>query len=91
MITVLDFEFNQAFDFGSGNSEPNPDCRFEIIQIGAVKLDDDYNILDKFSADIKPQLYKRIHPFVEKITGLTTDYFKDAKNFNEVYKDFRKF
>ena len=34
---VLDLEFNQAFPFKSGKKvEPNPECPFEIIQIGAV-------------------------------------------------------
>jgi hypothetical protein len=91
MLTVLDFEFNQAFDFGNGNGEPNPNCRFEIIQIGALKLDDNYNIVDKFVANIKPSLYKRIHPYVEKITGLTDNDFKDAPDFITIYKDFRNF
>ena len=32
---VLDLEFNQAFPFKSGKKvEPNPECPFEIIQIG---------------------------------------------------------
>ena len=38
---VLDLEFNQAFPFKSGKKvEPNPECPFEIIQIGAVKLNE---------------------------------------------------
>lgn len=91
MLTVLDFEFNQAFDFGDGNGEPNPDCRFEIIQIGAVKVDEEYNLVDKFSANIKPNLYTRIHPYVEKITGLSDADFKDSPSFEQVYKQFKKF
>lgn len=91
MLTVLDFEFNQAYDFGDGGGEANPLCRFEIIQIGAVKLDKNYNISDKFSADIKPELYKKIHPYVEKITGLTDDNFKSAPDFEIVYEKFRNF
>lgn len=91
MITVLDFEFNQAFDFGNGSSEPNPACRFEIIQIGAVKLNDEYEIADEFSINIKPELYKKIHPYVEKITGLTDADFVDAPHFAEAYSKFHKF
>lgn len=91
MLTVLDFEFNQAFDFGDGDGQPNPDCRFEIIQIGAVKLNDNYNIIDEFSINIKPVLYKKIHPYVEKITGLTNDDFVDAPSFSNAYVQFRKF
>ena len=66
MLTVLDLEFNQAYDFGddSSQAEPNPKCRFEIIQIGAVKVDDNFKVHDKFNIYIKPTLYPRIHPYV---------------------------
>ena len=40
---VFDLEFNQGYNF---EDEPkniiNPKCPFEIIQIGAVKLDDNF-------------------------------------------------
>ncbi len=91
MLTVLDFEFNQAFDFGCDSVEPNPACRFEIIQIGAVKLNDSYDITDEFSINIKPKLYKRIHPYVEKITGLTNEDFVNSPDFNTAYAQFREF
>lgn len=93
MLTVLDLEFNQAYDFGDGNSitEPNPDCRFEIIQIGAVKVNDDYKVVDKFNIYIKPSLYPRIHPYVEKITGFKTEDFSFAPRFKEAYSKFRYF
>ncbi len=91
MITILDLEFNQAFDFGNNSIAPNPACRFEIIQIGAVKLNDDYEITDKFSINIKPELYKRIHPYVEKITGLTDSDFINAPAFKDAYSKFHKF
>lgn len=93
MLTVLDLEFNQAYDFGDGNSitEPNLDCRFEIIQIGAVKVNDDYKVIDKFNIYIKPSLYPRIHPYVEKITGFKTEDFSFAPRFKEAYSKFRYF
>lgn len=91
MLTVIDLEFNQAFDFGSDKTEPNPACRFEIIQIGAVKVTDTFKVRDKFNIYIKPVLYPRIHPFVEKITGLKTSDFDTAPLFNEAYPLFREF
>lgn len=91
MYTVLDFEFNQAFEFANQPVKPNPDCRFEIIQIGAVKVDDNYNITQKFDRLIKPQVYERIHPYVEKITGWTDESFVGQDGFVQVYTDFRKF
>lgn len=70
MFTILDFEFNQAFSMNNGKDMVNPKCRFEIIQIGAVKVDDNYDIVDEFNILIKPNIYPNIHPFVEKITDL---------------------
>lgn len=93
MITVLDLEFNQAFDFGNGEhgSQVNPACRFEIIQIGAVKVDESYRVRDKFNVYIKPVLYPRIHPFVEKITGFKDEDFYGMPCFPEAYGQFRRF
>jgi inhibitor of KinA sporulation pathway (predicted exonuclease) len=91
MYTVLDFEFNQAFDFEDESVEVNPKCRFEIIQIGAVKVDENFKITDKFDRLIKPQIYPRMHPYVQKITGWTNDSFKNEASFPQVYKAFREF
>ena len=48
MFTILDFEFNQAFSMNNCKDMVNPKCRFEIIQIGAVKVENG-QIVDKFS------------------------------------------
>ena len=50
--------------------------RDRIIEIGAVKVDDNYDIIDEFNILIKPNIYPTIHPFVEKITGFTDKDFK---------------
>ena len=86
MYTFLDFEFNQAFDFEDNHVETDPNCRFEIIQIGAVRMDESYNIKDNISIMIKPTIYKRMHPYVEKMTGITTSSLKDKPHFPEAYK-----
>jgi len=88
---VIDFEFNQAFDFEDGSSKLDLGCRFEIIQIGAVKLDSDLNIIDEFNVLVKPQIYRRIHPYVERITGLEKSSFENAKKFSQAYKEFYNF
>ena len=68
---VLDLEFNQSFPFKTGKkTEPVAECPFEIIQIGAVKLNEQFDILEEFNYMIRPQIYPRLHPFVEKITGI---------------------
>lgn len=89
---VLDLEYNQHYNFKTGEkSVLVAECPFEIIQIGAVKLDENFEIIDKFSFLIKPSIYKRIHPVVEKITGFTEETFKDCKNFKTAFEAFCTF
>lgn len=89
---VLDLEFNQGYDFEK-NKTLNiiPQCRFEIIQIGAVKLNNNFEVIDKINLYIKPILYKEIHPYVKKITGLNEEFLKDKPIFKENYHEFKNF
>lgn len=89
---VLDLEFNQSFPFKSGKKvEPNPECPFEIIQIGAVKLNESFEQVDTFDAMIRPQIYPRLHPFVEKITGIRAEMLTDKPDFKNAYEGFLAF
>ncbi len=89
---LMDLEFNQPFDFEDGIKTPViPECPFEIIQIGLVKMSEDFKIVDKKSLLAKPQLYKRMHPFVEKITSLSNKTFKGEKTFPEIYEEVLDF
>lgn len=90
---VTDFEFNQPFHFKTGfQTTLHPDCPFEIIQIGAVKLDEQFHILDKFNIFIKPVIYPRIHPYVEKITHLNKEQLeKQGTSFQNAYTSFIHF
>lgn len=91
-IIVIDLEFNQSYDFEDDNPTIlNPNCRFEIIQIGAVKLNDTLDIIDTANFLIKPTIYTRIHPYVEKITGINMEMLENQKTFPEAYKDFVEF
>lgn len=89
---VLDLEFNQSFPFKTGNAvAPVTECPFEIIQIGAVKLNQSFQQIDTFNAMIQPQIYPRLHPFVEKITGITQEKLKDQLSFSEAFQNFASF
>jgi len=87
---ILDFEFNQSFDWGNG-IKSNPKCTFEIIQIGAVKLNKNFKIISEFEILIKPQLYTRLHPIVEKLTGLKESLLEDKDFFPVAYESFLNF
>lgn len=88
---VFDLEFNQGFDKEYNKTVSNEKCPFEILQIGAVKLDSNFNIIDTFNSFVKPQIYTDIHPFVGKMTHITFDKVKDAPTFPTVFKEFKKF
>ena len=88
---VFDLEFNQGFDYNLNKTVPNEKCPFEIIQIGAIKLDSKFKIIDTFNRYVKPQVYKKIHPFISKITKINSDTIKDAKEFKFVYNEFKNF
>ena len=59
---VLDLEWNQ----NHMEQEVSP-LFFEIIEIGAVKLNEECVILDKFTELIKPQVYQEINTIVENL------------------------
>jgi DNA polymerase III epsilon subunit-like protein len=89
---VFDLEFNQDFNFNKdGLKKINSKCPFEIIDIGAVKLDEEFNTISTFSELVKPTIYKRLHPYVKKITGISKESLKAARSFDEVYKDLAQF
>ena len=89
---VFDLEFNQSFDFKSGSAaKSNPECPFEIIQIGAVKLNSDFENSGRFNFYIKPVIYKRLHPYVEKITGISQLELDNGLTFSEVFEAFCEF
>jgi len=85
-------EFNQPFAFSKGRKTVLvPECPFEVIQIGAVKMNDRFEITEARSFLAKPSVYKRIHPFVKKITGLASDSFIKQEIFPKVYDEFVSF
>ncbi len=67
-------------------------CADEIIQIGAVKYNENMECIGTFNRYIKPVVYKRMEPTVEKLTGLTTKILKsEGVPFSEAARDFIDF
>ncbi|WBW95562.1 3'-5' exonuclease [Oceanirhabdus sp. W0125-5] len=89
---IFDLEFNQAFNPKKRTrAVPNEICPFEIIQIGAIKLNNSFETISSFDRFIKPEIYKDIHPFVRRMTGITIDQLKNGKSFKNVFKKFISF
>ena len=88
---ILDMEWNQGYP---GSAVFIGDSRKmlagEIIQIGAVKLDDDFNVVDTYSRLIKPVFYRKMHFKVEQLTGIRKQDLSDALPFSDVFSDFIK-
>lgn len=82
---VLDLEWNQC---PSGKAEENASLRFEIIEIGAVRLDEDLTLTDRFREVIKPQVYQDLHFKTKEIISLRAIDLENARSFPEVAKDF---
>lgn len=63
-------------------------CRNEVIQIGAVALDDDYTEIGCFKTLVRPQYNEQITRKIEKLTGITTDMVREAPMFEEAIHQF---
>ena len=60
----------------------------EIIEIGAVKVNEELDIVDEFCMFIKPLLHPKIDKFCTKLTSITQDDVEDAPHFDEVIAEF---
>ena len=80
---VFDLEWNQN-PYGKNNN--HPDIPFEIIEIGAVKVNDDLEVVDEFQQVVKPRVYKRLHHKIQEITHLTMEELNSGEDFRKVMK-----
>lgn len=83
---ILDLEWNGAY------SKKARKFVNEIIEFGAVKTDEELNIIDTFSMLITPQIGKKLNSKVAQLTHLTTEELADSNNtFTHVLSKFKKF
>lgn len=86
---ILDLEWNQPLSYQSHVYRAVGDrLIFEMIQIGAVKVDADMKVCDTISIPIRPQHYIKIHPRIRKMTGLDNEILADADTFLEAMDRF---
>jgi inhibitor of KinA sporulation pathway (predicted exonuclease) len=89
---VIDFEFNQPFDFPKGTKTVLvPGCPQEIMQIGAVKLDGGLAETDRVRINVRPSLYPRVHPFVSHMTGIKNRDLNGAWGLPRAYRRLAAF
>ncbi|SEU02962.1 3'-5' exonuclease [Paenibacillus sp. NFR01] len=79
---ILDIEFN-----GRKFASEHP---MEVIEIGAVRLDESFNVKDEFSSLIKPIYFATLNSFIKKKTGIPQEEIDVAPRFPKVIAAFRK-
>ena len=88
---VFDLEFNQDVSSFASMDEKVTQYPFEIIQIGALKVDLKFHTIATYNRYIKPSIYTQINPFITELTGITTEQLLLEESFPEVFHDFIKF
>lgn len=81
---VLDLEWNQGKK-GSKNSRRLP---FEVIEIGAAKLDNNFNIVDQYGSIVKPKLHRQLHPAIRELLNYDEALLRTGRPFDEVFREF---
>lgn len=82
----LDFEMNPI---PRENREARAVVLSEIIQIGAVKLDSNYQLTDRFSLNVRPEL-NQIMPHITNLTGIRQEDVDDAPLLKEAIDIFAR-
>ena len=83
---TIDLEWNQ---FAGDKGRPVPGLEGEIIQLGAVRLNRQLQILDQFKANIAPVYYRTMHRKVEELTGIHSRQLALGLPFPEALRRFR--
>ena len=89
---TLDLEWNQAYAQKALAVQKRLACRLrgEVIQIGAVKLDKDMNIIGSYQIIVKPQYFKKLHRHVSELTGITQEQMDEGTLLPEAAERFKK-
>lgn len=84
---IFDLEWNQssAAERIDNNGQPLP---FEIVEIGAVKLNESRDMIGEFSELIKPQIYHEMHYITSKLIHLQMKQLEKGRPFVEVIDEF---
>lgn len=86
---VMDMEWNQPLSYDSHVYKLVGDrLLFEVIQIGAVKMNETLEMVDSISIPVRPTHYVKIHPRIKRMTGLNSAAFEDAPYFAEALEQF---
>lgn len=83
---IMDLEWNQSNNTSWESSVK--ELPFEIIDIGAIKLNQDRYMLDEFNQLVKPQVYTKMHYITSKIIHLHMNDLMKGNPFPQVMDEF---
>lgn len=63
-------------------------CSTEVIEIGAVMLDEENREIKSFRRFVRPIYSDEIFPVIEQLTGIQTQMVENEKTFDKVFPDF---
>ena len=84
---VMDLECNQSSD---GSEEVCKVIPFEIIEIGAIKLNSERKMIGEFSELIRPQVYHEMHHITGNLIHLEMDELEKGQPFVDIEEKFRQ-
>ena len=82
---VMDLEWNQS---STRQEEEVAALPFEIIEIGAIKMNDARVMISEFSRLIKPEVYHEMNQITSKLIHLQMQELERGKPFAEVAEEF---
>lgn len=82
---VLDLEWNQS---NTGLEKEVAKLPFEIIEIGAIKLNEEFVMVGEFSELVKPQVYHEMHRITSKLIHMQMQELERGKPFSDVASRF---
>ena len=89
---VYDLEFT-AWEGSMRHRWLRPGEFKEVVQIGAVKVDPlSLAVRDTFSVFVRPRINPGLSPYLERLTGITTQILRDkGRDFASAYEAFLEF
>ncbi|MEA5058995.1 MAG: 3'-5' exonuclease [Candidatus Pelethousia sp.] len=85
---VFDMEWNQAVIKEKIIQSP-VFLHGEIVQIGAIKLNENFCLVDEFKLDIRPAYYTRMNSRVRRLTGISNQMLKQGLPFPVALEQFK--
>ena len=82
---ILDMEWDSSYNKALS--------RFinQILQIGAVKLDEQLNVIDTFSCNIRSSFTNRVSGRFARLTGITNDVMRSGIPFDDAVDAYNEF